>query len=255
MNLFYRQLGEGQPMLVFHGLIGSADNWLTQARLLSPHFSVYTIDQRNHGQSPHSDEFNYTVLAEDIKDFIVQHHINQPIIMGHSMGGKAAMNFAVKYPQMLDKLIVVDIAPKPYTVRHDQIVEGLKSIPIETLQSRTEADTILAEYVPEVDVRQFLLKNLTRKSEGGFEWKLNLPVIDENMSRIFEGMQYSGTFDKPTLFVRGKRSNYISDEDENAIRQLFPKSTIVTMDTGHWVQAEKPQEFVETVLAFLKSNS
>lgn len=237
--------------MIFHGLIGSADNWLTQARLLSEHFHVYTIDQRNHGLSPHSDEFNYKALATDIRDFIVQHSIDNPIVLGHSMGGKAAMNFAIAYPEMLDKLIVVDIAPRKYDVRHDKIVEGLLAIPINTLQSRAEADHILSAYVPEPDVRQFLLKNLNRKPEGGFSWKLNLPVIDANLKLIFEGIQYPGTFDKPTLFIRGKHSSYIQDGDEPEIHRLFPQAVIVEMNTGHWVQAEQPQEFVKNVLNFL----
>lgn len=254
MNLFYRELGQGQPLIILHGLIGSADNWLTQARLLSEHYRVLTVDQRNHGLSPHSDAFDYKVMAEDIRHFIEQHHLENPILLGHSMGGKAAMNFAIAYPEMLDKLIVADIAPKPYATRHDQIVEGLKAIPIDTLQTRAEADQILSGYVPEPDVRQFLLKNLSRKAAGGFAWKINLPVIDRNLPLIFAGMQFPGTFNKPTLFIRGKRSSYILEEDKALIQELFPQSTLVDMDTGHWVQAEKPQEFVDVVLRFLKAH-
>jgi pimeloyl-ACP methyl ester carboxylesterase len=171
------------------------------------------------------------------------------------MGGKTAMNFAVRYPELMDKLIVVDIAPKAYPVHHDSIIDGLNAIPIQTLQSREEADRILSEYVPEMDVRQFLLKNLSRKPEGGFTWKINLPVIDNNLERISEGMQYEGSYDGPTLFIRGSKSNYVKDEDRSAIKSLFPNSTLVTMDTGHWVQAEKPLEFVEIVKNFLAKNN
>src|SRR6185503_8196535 len=157
-------------------------------------------------------EFDYKVLANDIKDFIVNHKLEKPIVLGHSMGGKAAMNFAVSNPGMLDCLIVVDIAPKAYPVHHDSIVEGLKAIPISTLQSRNEADVILSEYVPEADVRQFLLKNLSRKPEGGFTWKINLPVIDTNLELISADMQFPGSYDGPTLFVRGAKSHYVKDE-------------------------------------------
>lgn len=255
MKLFFRELGHGQPLIILHGLMGSSDNWLTQAKMLADHYHIYMVDQRNHGKSPHSDEFDYKVLAADIKEFIVEHALQKPIVLGHSMGGKAAMNFAVVNPTLLDKLIVVDIAPKNYPVKHDSIVEGLKAIPIDTLQSRNEADTILSQFVPEPDVRQFLLKNLLRKAEGGFTWKINLSVIDINLELIGEGMQYSGTFEGPTLFVRGEKSNYVNDEDRAVIKSLFPNSTLITMDTGHWVQAEKPQEFVDVVKNFLNNTT
>lgn len=255
MKLFFRELGQGQPFIILHGLMGSSDNWLTQAKMLANQYHIYMVDQRNHGQSSHSDEFDYQVLANDLKDFIVKHKLERPIVLGHSMGGKAAMNFAISNPGLLERLIVVDIAPKAYPIHHDNIVEGLKAIPINTLQSRNEADEILSQYVPEADVRQFLLKNLSRKPEGGFAWKINLPVIDKNLESIGAGLQFPGTFNKPTLFVRGVNSNYVKDEDRPRIKELFPNSTLVTMDTGHWVQAEKPQEFVEVVRNFLANAS
>ena len=252
MDLFFKTIGLGKPLIILHGLMGSSDNWLTQSKLLADEYQVFMVDQRNHGRSPHSQEFDYKVLAEDLRYFINQHSIVKPIIMGHSMGGKTAMNFAVKYPELLDCLIVVDIAPKAYPIHHDSIVEGLDAIPIQTLQSREEADKILSEFVPEMDVRQFLLKNLSRKPEGGFVWKINLPVIDNNLEKISEGMQYDGTYNGSTIFIRGSKSNYVKDEDRQSIKSLFPNSTLVTMDTGHWVQAEKPQEFVTVVKNFLK---
>lgn len=251
MKLFYRELGSGSPLIIFHGLMGSSDNWLTQAKMLATHYHVYMVDQRNHGLSPHTDELNYKALAEDIEQFIDEHNIKNPIVLGHSMGGKAAMNFAVANPNKLSKLIVVDIAPKPYPVHHDQIIEGLKAIPIETLQTRNEADDVLSKYVVEADVRQFLLKNLMRKPEGGFGWKINLQAIDDSLEKISEGMQFEGTYTGPSLFVRGSKSHYVKDEDRAEIKRIFPNSTLVTMDTGHWVQAEKPVEFVKVVEDFL----
>jgi pimeloyl-ACP methyl ester carboxylesterase len=251
MKLFYRELGAGQPLVILHGLMGSSDNWLTQARMFSKSYHVFTVDQRNHGQSPHSDVFDYKVLASDLKNFVVEHKLDNPVVIGHSMGGKAAMNFAVSNPDLIDKLIVVDIAPVTYEVRHDHIVEGLLAIPIEEITSRNEADEILSKYVDEMGVRQFLLKNLSRK-DGGFAWKLNLPVIDKNLELIGEGMQYEGTFDKKTLFVKGKRSDYITEKDHWLIKKIFPNSELVTMETGHWVQAEKPDEFVKIVQDFLR---
>lgn len=253
MELFYRAIGQGHPLIILHGLMGSSDNWLTQSKMLAEQYHVYMVDQRNHGRSFHSDEFDYKGLTEDLKHFVEKHVIGKPIILGHSMGGKTAMNFAVCYPELLSKLIVVDIAPKAYPVHHDSIIDGLNAIPINSLQSRDEADRILSEYVPEADVRQFLLKNLSRKPEGGFAWKINLPAIDKSLGKISEGMQYDGTYSGPALFVRGSKSKYVLDEDRATIKTLFPNSTLVTMDTGHWVQAEKPIEFVEIVKNFLKA--
>jgi esterase len=251
MKLFFRELGQGQPLIILHGLMGSSDNWLTQAKMLSNEYHLYLVDQRNHGQSPHSNELDYKLLASDLKDFIQEHNLQKPIILGHSMGGKTAMNFAIANPTMLDRLIVVDIAPRPYPVHHDSIVEGLKAIPIDTIQTRNEADDILSGFVPEVDVRQFLLKNLSRKATGGFSWKINLQAIDTNLELISADLQYPGSYNGQTLFVRGVRSSYVRDEDRKRIKELFPNSTLITMETGHWVQAEKPQEFVEVVRNFL----
>lgn len=251
MKLFFRELGQGQPMIIMHGIFGSSDNWLTQAKILSEKYRVITLDLRNHGQSPHDDTFDYSSMANDLLLFVQEHNLQNPIVIGHSMGGKVAMNFAVAHPDMLERLIVVDIAPRPYNLEHYVIMDGLKAIPIASISSRNEADDALAAYVPEPDVRQFLLKNLQRKPEGGFSWKLNLPVIDKNLSNIGLDLQFSGTFDKPTLFIRGERSKYVRDEDIPRIKEIFPQATVETLATGHWVQAEKPKEFVEIVLKWL----
>lgn len=251
MKLFFREYGTGSPIIILHGLFGSSDNWLTQAKLLSPHYKIYTVDQRNHGQSPHDDAFDYVSMVEDLLAFINDNKISDPVIIGHSMGGKAAMNFALAHGDKLSKLIVVDIAPRYYDLEHYIILKGLKSIPVNTLTSRNEADDILSEFVPEPDVRQFLLKNLQRKAEGGFSWKINLPIIDQKLSNIGVDLQFSGVFEKPSLFIRGAKSKYVADEDRNRIKEVFPKSSLVTIDTGHWVQAEKPQEFVDVVLQWL----
>lgn len=251
-RLFFRELGQGRPMIILHGVFGSSDNWLTQAKLFSPHFRVFTIDQRNHGQSPHDEEFSYPVMVTDLLQFIDEHQLKDPIVIGHSMGGKVAMNFAVAHPEKLEKLIVVDIAPKPYNLEHYVIIEGLKAIPVQTITSRNEADAALAAYVPEPDVRQFLLKNLQRRPEGGFTWKINLPVIDKNLNKIGFDLEFAGKFEKPTLFIRGGKSKYVKDEDMTRIKEVFPQAELKTLDTGHWVQAEKPQEFVDTVMKWLR---
>src|SRR5688572_5643498 len=240
MKLFSRELGQGEPMMILHGLFGSSDNWLTQAKIFGEHYKVYSIDLRNHGQSPHSDAFDYPSMVADLKEFIGEHSLESPVIIGHSMGGKAAMNFALAHPDQLSKLIVVDISPRTYNLEHNTIVEGLKAIPVESLSSRNQADEILSQHVPEPDVRQFLLKNLQRKSSGGFSWKINLPVIDQKLVNIGVDLQYPGQFKKPTLFIRGSKSRYIPDEDWKRIVEIFPHAELETLETGHWVQAEKP---------------
>jgi esterase len=251
MKLFFRELGQGEPIIILHGLFGSSDNWLTQAKLFAPHYRVLSVDQRNHGQSPHSDDFDYQSMVGDLNEFIQDQNISDPIIIGHSMGGKTAMNFALAHPEKVSKLIVVDISPRAYDLEHYTIVEGLKAIPIDQLASRNEADDILSKHVPEGGVRQFLLKNLQRKSTGGFSWKINLPVIASKLSNIGLNLQFQGQFNKPTLFIRGAKSKYVRDEDWKRVTEIFPVAKLETMDTGHWVQAEKPQEFADVVVKWL----
>jgi esterase len=251
MKLFFRKSGQGLPLIILHGLFGSSDNWYSLARVFSEKFTVFVVDQRNHGLSPHSDDFDYRFLTEDLKDFIMEHNIPQPIILGHSMGGKTAMNLAVKYPDMLRNLIVVDIVPKAYPVHHDAILDGLKAIPIASISSRKEADSILSAYVPEPGVRQFLLKSLTRKEEGGFEWRINLNAIERNIEALGEGQVYPGTYNGPALFIKGSKSDYYQKGDEDLILSLFPKAKFLVMETGHWVQAENPEEFSKLVLGYL----
>lgn len=253
MKLFFRQSGQGQPLIILHGLLGSSDNWFTLAKKFSETFSVYLVDQRNHGQSPHSEDFDYKKMTEDLEEFVQDQQLQKPHILGHSMGGKTAMNFAVKNPEQVSKLIVVDIVPKPYFVKHDRLIDGMEAIPLNMLSSRTEADEILTKFESDPAVRQFLLKNLSRDSEGKFFWKVNLPVLSKNLQRIGNDLEYTGSFDGPSLFVRGRRSDYYQPGDEALIRARFGQATFATLDTGHWVQAEKPQEFAEVVLQFLNS--
>lgn len=253
MKLFFREYGDGPPIVILHGLFGSSDNWLTQAKLFSSAYKVYTVDQRNHGQSPHSDEFDYITMVNDLAGFLDDNKIINPVIIGHSMGGKTAMNFALAHPEKIEKLIVVDISPRAYDLEHYTIIEGLNAIPISSMSSRTDADEALSRFVPEADVRQFLLKNLQRKAEGGFTWKINLPVISKKLSNVGLDLQFNGTFEKPTLFIRGARSKYVPDTDWSRIAEVFPNAKLETMETGHWVQAEKPKEFVDLVTSWLSA--
>lgn len=254
MKLSYREMGEGEPLIILHGLFGSSDNWLSIARELEDQYKVYLIDQRNHGDSPHSKEFTYAAMAADLKEFVEERGIDGAVVMGHSMGGKTAMKFAVSYPNLLEKLVVVDIAPRYYPVHHDLILEGLQSIDTASLESRRDADKALSEYVPELGVRQFLLKNLGRNSEGGYEWKINLPVISGQIENVGEALGEEERFEKPVLFINGAKSGYIKKErDESLIQQIFPKANIETIaGAGHWVHAEKPAEVIVKVRAFMK---
>ena len=252
MKLFYRQSGAGPPLIILHGLFGSSDNWYTLAKLFSLHFTVFLIDQRNHGQSPHSDEFNYRLLTEDLQEFIEEHKLQRPSIIGHSMGGKTAMNYAVRNGENVDKLIIVDIVPKRYPVHHDHILEGLMAVTAANLDSRNDADRMLAGFVPEPAVRQFLLKNLSRKSTGGFEWKINVEAIKNNIETMGEGMVYPGTYNSEALFIKGAKSDYYDAGDEVLIKTIFPKATFATLNTGHWVQAENPDDFGKLVLDYLR---
>jgi len=251
MKLNYKQVGEGKPLLILHGLFGSSDNWISIARKLGGARKVFLIDQRNHGDSPHSKEFNYEAMASDLKEFIEGHSIDKFDLIGHSLGGKTAMLFATEYPKLIDKLIIVDIAPKQYPVHHDTIIEGLKSIDLSVLTSRNEADTALAAYVPLMGVRQFLLKNLKRTSEG-FGWKINLGIIEKEIAEVGKPLPPNAVFNKPTLFIRGGMSNYILEDDMELIHIHFPDSNLVAVKgASHWVHAEKPEAFLDEVNKFL----
>jgi len=252
MKLFFRELGEGRPLIILHGLFGSSDNWLTIAKQLADDYKVYSIDQRNHGNSLHSDQFDYPTMADDLHKFILENNIQNPVIIGHSMGGKVAMQFAVNQPDMWDKLIVVDIAPKSYPVHHDEILRGLNGLNLGQLESRGDADKQLAKYVPEIGVRQFLLKNLSRDSDG-FSWKINLPVLTRNIEIIGAGLDGKLNSKKPVLFINGANSGYIKESDFDLIRSHFPEAEIHTIkNAGHWVHAERPDDFMEVVTNFLR---
>lgn len=254
MDLNYKKLGEGKPLIILHGLFGSLDNWLTLAKEFSEFREVYLIDQRNHGLSPHSDEFSYEAMAEDLHQFIQKHSIKKPAILGHSMGGKTAMTYALAHTADWDKIIVVDIAPKAYPVHHDNIIEALTGLDLDKISSRSDADEQLATHIHDNGQRQFLLKNLKRTSKGNYKWKMNLDVIEENLEAMSQGMKAQLATEKDVLFIRGENSEYIKDEDFILITQHFPNASIETIEgAGHWVHAEKPQELFSMVMDFLRN--
>ncbi|GAB3703533.1 alpha/beta fold hydrolase [Spirosoma flavus] len=254
MKLFFRQVGEiGPAIVILHGIFGSSDNWLTISKTIaSQGYRVFLVDQRNHGQSPRADENDYQSMAADLREFLIDHQLDAPILIGHSMGGKTVMQYAMLYGDTYQKLVIVDIAPKFYPVHHAELVRGLKAIDLASIKSRNEADAVLSQYEPILTVRQFLLKNLYRNEQGVFAWRLNLPVIERELHGIGEELTNPRIVTEPTLFIRGSESPYILDEDIPAIKRIFPNVTIETIaGAGHWVQAEKPAEFVEILMKFV----
>lgn len=251
MQLFYRELGQGQPLVVLHGLFGSCDNWLTVSKPLAEHFHVFLVDQRNHGRSPHTAEHSYKTMAEDVVEFLQQQGIKKAHILGHSMGGKTAMYLALHFPEVVEKLIVADIAPRYYPPHHQDVIAGFGTIDLATLSSREEADKLMSKELPEIGVRQFLLKNLYRDENSQFAWRMNLEGLVSQIENI--GEESKGTpFASTSLFIRGELSKYIQEKDLPLIKQLFPNYTLATISgAGHWVQAEKPTEFVTAVLEAL----
>lgn len=254
MKLFYRKFGQGQPMIILHGLFGQADNWNTLAKQFAEKdFEVYCVDQRNHGLSPHSDVWNYYAMTEDILELINDNQLQNVILLGHSMGGKVAMQFAINHPQFLDKLIVVDIAPKYYPMHHQHVLEALQAVDFSKVKSRKEVEGILSNFISDFGTKQFLLKNLYWKTETELAWRFNLKVIVEQIENVGEALITNTICTVPALFIRGEKSNYILDEDLNSIQDVFPHFELATIaDAGHWVHAEKPTEFFERVMKFLK---
>jgi esterase len=253
MQLYFQQLGEGAPLLILHGIFGSGDNWLTLGRRFAEKQCVYLIDQRNHGQSDWSDEFSYRVLAEDLRAFMDQQGLAKANILGHSMGGKVSMLFAQLYPERIEKLVVVDIAPKSYQLsEHKHILETLQCFDLSAYQTRTEIDQALSAALPDYGTRQFILKNIYRNEQKAFAWRLNVRALYQNLHEIGKGLDAETPFDGPALFINGGKSRYIQPEDHVKIKRIFRRSELLTIpDAGHWVHAEAPEALFEAVTHFL----
>jgi len=262
MKLYFRKLGSGPPMIIIHGLYGMSDNWMTIARVLSKSFEVYLPDMRNHGRSPHSPYHTYEIMQNDIYEFCKEQKIEKAVLIGHSMGGKIAMNFAKAHPDLVSHLLVVDISPRQYTTEddklshffnHKKIISALRSINISELKSREEADTLLAQHIELPYVRNFLLKNLYHNSVKKFEWRVNLKTLSRSLPDIMTSMDADEPITGfPVLFVRGGKSDYIRDEDADLIESIFPTTEIVTIENAsHWLHAEFPIEFIKIVNDFV----
>ncbi|MCC5945087.1 MAG: alpha/beta fold hydrolase [Bernardetiaceae bacterium] len=255
LELNYKKLGAGSPLLVLHGLFGSLDNWMTLAKRWAEDFEVYLIDQRNHGRSPHGSPHSYEAMSADLLTFIEQHDIKDPVILGHSMGGKTAMQFALEHSEKLSRLIVIDMGVRAYPTEetHGSIIRALLDLNIDDIKSRGQADKALATSIPEFGVRQFLLKNLNREgSDNGFSWRMNLPLLCEQIEDIGVAISDSRSFDKPTLFLAGAKSKYIQEKDHADIRSIFSDVRIETVsEAGHWIHAEQPDIVYEQVRDFM----
>src|SRR6218665_382628 len=251
MKLEHKISGEGKPLIILHGLFGSLDNWQTHARKLSEYFQVILVDQRNHGHSPWSDELSYELMANDLLELMDDLSIDKAYILGHSMGGKTVMQFAEQHPERVEKLIVADIGFKEYPMHHQQIIAGMDAISATERNSRSAAEQLLSEYVPDAGTRQFIMKNLYWVDKTQLGWRFNLEVLKREMPNILGEIQLSESW-IPALFIRGGKSNYIVDEDIESIEEKYPDMQLVTIDNaGHWVHAEAPDIFMNAVLEFL----
>jgi esterase len=252
MQLRHTSFGNGHPLIILHGLFGSLDNWQTIARKLSGDFRVIALDQRNHGGSPHVDSLSYGALAQDLYTFMREQRIDSAYLLGHSMGGSAAMQFAAERPDMVDRLIVVDIAPRAYEPRHEKVLDAIRSVDPAQFSKRNEIDGALRSFLPDTAVRQFILKNIARDGGGHFRWKFNAAAIMKNYPALLSAPDIQGTILPPTLFIIGERSSYVTDDDRAMIQRRFRDVTFRTIPgAGHWTHADVPDEFCSAVREFL----
>lgn len=250
MKLHYRELGEGKPLIILHGLFGFSDNWQTHAKKLSEYYHVMLVDLRNHGHSDWADENSYQLMAADVYELCRDLQLNNFILMGHSMGGKVAMYFAQEHENILDKLIVVDIGIKSYPMHHEHILAGIHAVDLPNITARSQAEQQMSPHIDSEGVKQFLLKNLYWKEKGKLAWRMNVEVLEREMPKILAGVPEKEV-SVPTLFIRGELSNYILDDDIAEIENVFIDAEVVTIkNAGHWVHAEAPTEFLDTLLSF-----
>ncbi|HEX3625073.1 MAG TPA: alpha/beta fold hydrolase [Verrucomicrobiae bacterium] len=255
MQLNFRQLGQGRPLVMLHGLFGSLDNWLGVAPKLAETFNVFLVDMRNHGLSPHDPEMNYSVMAEDVAEFFDSQKLDRANILGHSMGGKAAMQFALNFPGRVEKLVVVDIAPRAFPPDHNKMFKALLALDLPQFQSRRQMEEVLAPDIPDLVIRQFLLKNLKSPSSTAsshFEWRIPLDLLFKNYPNICAAIPPHAPFPGPALFLRGGKSHYLAENALPQLCELFPQAKLETIEqAGHWVHADAREEFLQRTLRFL----
>lgn len=262
MKLHVKRLGKGYPFIILHGLYGSGENWLTIAKNISGICEVFLVDQRNHGRSPHSEQHNYQALAEDLLEMMDDHGLSRAVILGHSMGGKAAMWFAARHPSRISRLIIADISPRSYlnntldhnhSAFHIKVMEAMLAVDFTKVNGLGDIDRQLENRLPDKQLRQFLLKNIERESGAAYYWKLNITALLGNLDNLSAGLEpflaEGRTFDQfPVLFIRGENSHYILEPDLLMIRKLYPNAQIVTIkNAGHWLHTEQPAALVSII--------
>lgn len=252
MALNYKEYGKGIPLVILHGLLGMLDNWHSFSKKLAEDYWIITVDQRNHGKSFHDSSFNYDLLVEDLHSFLESNGIHRCYLMGHSMGGKTVLNFIHNHPDMVEKAIVVDIAPKKYDGSHHEIFKALQAVDLEEVGSRKEVENFLMDRLHSLSVVQFLMKNLSRTPEGNYRWKANIEALYDNYDFITDAIEIEEECDAEVLFIRGDRSDYISDDDIDLIRDDYPNAQFVTINNaGHWVHVDNTEELLQSVKEYL----
>lgn len=253
MKLNYKKYGAGRPLIILHGLFGMLDNWLTMGKRFSSEFEVFLVDQRNHGKSPHTEEFSYAHMADDLLEFIEDHHLKGVCLIGHSMGGKTIIEFAHEHSLYISKMIIADMGPKGYPVRHDGLIEAMQNLNLSLYKSRAEADFALKAYISNTAIRQFLLKNIQWTQGRKLAWKFNLKILSKNLSETHVDM-LSYRISVPTLLLYGEASDYVLKEDWPAIKEVFSDVTLESIpNAGHWLHAEEPELFYQKCLHFLNT--
>src|SRR5690242_798413 len=253
MRLHHEVQGDGRPLVILHGFLGSSENWRAMRKLFATTYKVFSVDQRNHGSSPHSSTMNYEVMTEDLREFLAEQGLSEVFLLGHSMGGKVAMQFASESPEAIEKLVILDIGPKAYPPAHRPLLQAMQNLELNGLKTYGEAEAGLGGTISDAPLRKFVVKNLMRDRNGEFQWRIGLDSLAANYDQLIEAPAILNSFDKPTCFIRGGLSRFIEDQDFAAIRKYFPRAEFHTVPTaGHWVHIDAPEEFYRIVDEYLR---
>lgn len=256
MPLHYQSIGQGHPFLLLHGLFGSGDNWGIIAKHFSSNYQVISVDLRNHGKSPHHESQTYDDMAEDLITLSDALNVESFHLLGHSLGGKVAMQFAMRYPERLDKLMIIDMAMRAYKDVHTHLIDAMLAVDLTNCKSRTAVDKTLSTSINNTMVRQFLLMNLVKSEDTiqPLKWRMNLPALKANYPNLQEAIIPASAYNQPCLFIHGERSDYVNDDDISQIKHHFTKAQFASLPTDHWIHAEQPQAFIDVVSEFLSSS-